>query len=90
MQASSILLDYLCPSDDQARMIYQGMKHWEDNTCIRFKPRTNQQTYVNFFPGSNGWATIGYMFPGSESSLQQTKSKQGGGLRMRQIVFDVH
>ena len=48
------IIDYLCPSDDQVRMIYQGMKHWEDNTCIRFKPRTNQHTYVNFFPGSNG------------------------------------
>lgn len=55
MQASCIhIVDYLCPSDDQERMIYQGMKHWEDNTCIRFKPRTNQRTYVNFFPGSHG------------------------------------
>ena len=26
-------------SDYERRVILMGMKHWEDNTCIRFRPR---------------------------------------------------
>ncbi|XP_064384870.1 tolloid-like protein 2 isoform X2 [Halichondria panicea] len=36
----------------ERRQILEAMKHWEDHTCIRFKQRSNQPHYVNFFPGA--------------------------------------
>ena len=33
------------------KAIYSVMKEWEENTCIRFLPRTNQKDYVEFFAG---------------------------------------
>ena len=29
--------------------IYRAMKLWSDKTCIRFKPRTNEKDYIEFF-----------------------------------------
>jgi hypothetical protein len=39
-------------SSSHRQLIYKAMHHWESHTCIRFRPRTTQHTYVNFFPGS--------------------------------------
>ena len=39
-------------SVSEARLIYEAMKNWEDHTCIRFKKRTNEVIYINYFPGS--------------------------------------
>ena len=32
--------------------VIEAMRHWEENTCIRFHDRTNQTSYINFFQGS--------------------------------------
>ena len=28
------------------------MRHWEEETCIRFKPRTTEYNYIEFFQGA--------------------------------------
>ena len=35
------------------------MDHWENHTCIRFVPRTDQRDYVVFFPGGGCSSYIG-------------------------------
>lgn len=32
----------------------EAMKHWEDNTCVRFHLRTTQKNYIHFLAGSVG------------------------------------
>ena len=39
-------------TDSENRTIHEAMQHWENNTCVRFKPHSNQTYYVRFFPGS--------------------------------------
>ena len=34
------------------KAILSAMKEWEQKTCIRFKPRTNEKDYIEFFAGS--------------------------------------
>ena len=36
----------------EIRIIKRAMQHWEENTCVRFVPRTTEAAYVNIFPGS--------------------------------------
>ena len=40
------------PEDYQRDRILEGMRHWEDNTCIRFKERTTEVDYIVFYKGS--------------------------------------
>ena len=35
----------------EREVVLQGMRHWEDNTCIRFVPRTTETDYLNIFAG---------------------------------------
>lgn len=39
-------------ADSELRIITRAMQHWEENTCVRFVPRTTEAAYVNIFPGS--------------------------------------
>ena len=34
------------------RAIYSAIKEWEQKTCVRFVPRTDQKDYIEFFDGS--------------------------------------
>ena len=36
------------------RMIMEGMKHWEDQTCLRFHPRVEEKNYIHFLAGKFG------------------------------------
>ena len=35
-------------------MIMEGMKHWEDHTCVRFHSRVNEENYIHFLAGKLG------------------------------------
>ena len=37
--------------DSQKETIRDGMRNWEDKTCIRFKKRTTESQYVTFRHG---------------------------------------
>lgn len=32
--------------------VIEAMRHWETHTCLRFKARTSQYNFINFFQGS--------------------------------------
>eukprot|EP00795_Rhopilema_esculentum_P003261 gene3261-1588_t len=36
------------------KVILSAMKEWEEKTCIRFKPRTDERDYIEFFDGGFG------------------------------------
>ncbi|KAG8187063.1 hypothetical protein JTE90_016161 [Oedothorax gibbosus] len=40
-------------------MILKSMKHIQDNTCIRFKQRTNERDYVSMYKGNGCWSYWG-------------------------------
>ena len=40
------------PEDYQKDRILKGMRHWEDNTCIRFKEKTTEVDYIAFHNSS--------------------------------------
>ena len=48
--STAIFSSHSCTADER-RVILESMSHWENTTCIRFRARTNQSNYVNFFPG---------------------------------------
>ncbi|XP_068708182.1 low choriolytic enzyme-like [Montipora foliosa] len=39
--------------------IQQGFAEWTQNTCIRFKNRTNEAAYILFYRGSGCWSHVG-------------------------------
>lgn len=41
------------------RAIHSAMNEWEQKTCVRFVPRTNQEDYIEFFDGSGCWSYVG-------------------------------
>ncbi|KAG8195898.1 hypothetical protein JTE90_001133 [Oedothorax gibbosus] len=43
----------------QEPKIKAAMQHYEDKTCIRFVPRTNQVQYVRIFPGRGCYSHVG-------------------------------
>merc|ERR1719378_351809 len=48
-------------TDSERSVIAAGMAHVEENSCIRFVPRTNQVDYVDIIPGNGGcYAVIPY------------------------------
>ena len=36
-------------ADGEKRVILQAMKHWEECTCIRFRPRTDEDEFSVMF-----------------------------------------
>ena len=36
------------------KVILSAMKEWEEKTCIRFKPRTDERDYIEFIDGGFG------------------------------------
>ena len=38
--------------ETQKERILVGMRHWEDHTCLRFKQRTVERDYIEFYNGS--------------------------------------
>ena len=45
--------------ESENRIIIKAMDHWENDTCIRFVPRTTQRDYVSFFPGWGCYSYVG-------------------------------
>ena len=41
-------------TDDKRRVILQAMHHWEENTCIRFRPKLQQDTHSIFIARGTG------------------------------------
>ncbi|KAK3734664.1 hypothetical protein QZH41_010099 [Actinostola sp. cb2023] len=48
------------------RAIFSAMKEWEEKTCIRFVPRTNEKDYVEFFDGSGCYSYVGRVGTGKQ------------------------
>ncbi|XP_020916020.1 blastula protease 10 [Exaiptasia diaphana] len=46
-------------NDRAMKSIREGMKMWTDNTCIRFKERTNEYAYAHFYQGRGCSSMIG-------------------------------
>ncbi|XP_071496396.1 blastula protease 10-like [Diadema antillarum] len=60
-------------SSGDTSVIRAAMDHWEDNTCLRFEPRTAQHesqlghgTYLNFIKGGGCWSYVGRVFSSSQ------------------------
>ncbi|XP_064384874.1 bone morphogenetic protein 1-like [Halichondria panicea] len=64
----------------ERRQILEAMKHWEDHTCIRFKHRSNQPHYVNFFPGAGCCSYVGRIDYG----------RQPQGVSIGRFCFNFH
>ncbi|XP_064088575.1 protein SpAN-like isoform X2 [Macrobrachium nipponense] len=46
--------------DEFLKAVMDGMQHWENNTCVRFRQVTgNDRSYINFFVGDGCWSRIG-------------------------------
>ncbi|CAL1266943.1 unnamed protein product [Larinioides sclopetarius] len=45
--------------DRQKPLIEKAIKHYHDNTCVRFKPRKNEKIYVKIFKGRGCYAAVG-------------------------------
>ncbi|MCW2881448.1 MAG: astacin-like metalloprotease toxin 5 [Sphaerisporangium sp.] len=43
--------------------ITQAMKDFHENTCIRFIPRTQEDSYLNIFPGNGCYSYVGRVGP---------------------------
>ncbi|XP_065064807.1 zinc metalloproteinase nas-13-like isoform X3 [Rhopilema esculentum] len=59
---TNAIMPYTLSSSLSSRARYaikQGMDEWEGATCIRFKKRTTERSYVEFFPGSGCWGHVG-------------------------------
>ena len=37
--------------ETEIEIIMDAMREWEDKTCIRFKSRTTEDSYIHFFKG---------------------------------------
>nr|P42674.1 RecName: Full=Blastula protease 10; Flags: Precursor [Paracentrotus lividus]CAA39673.1 blastula protease-10 [Paracentrotus lividus] len=60
-------------SSGQSSLIRNAMDHWEQNTCLRFEPRTSSHSrqlghnaYLSFFRGSGCWSYVGKAFNGEQ------------------------
>ena len=53
-----MLIMLIHSTDEQKVLIMEGMKHWEDNTCIRFYPRVDEKNYIHFLASELGLAII--------------------------------
>ncbi|KAK6726463.1 hypothetical protein RB195_004655 [Necator americanus] len=58
--------------ESQMRIIAVAMRRIEDNTCIRFKPWTNEQSYIQIENLGGCWADIGRLGSRSEVSLHHS------------------
>ncbi|XP_054756503.2 protein SpAN-like [Lytechinus pictus] len=54
-------------------LIRSAMDHWEQNTCLRFEPRTSSHSrtlrhgsYISFFRGSGCWSHVGRAYPNQQ------------------------
>nr|XP_045593034.1 blastula protease 10-like [Procambarus clarkii] len=68
---TSIYVLYIIPSVDVAA-VKAGLKHWTDNTCIKFKLTTNtNQPHLRFILGNGCWSYIGriYYWNGQDISI---------------------
>ena len=64
LRTLSISVSWICfYTDSDKRNIFLAMYQWENHTCVRFKPRTTEQHYVTFVPGS-GWVTNSSIYSG--------------------------
>lgn len=52
------------------KAIESAMKEWEEKTCIRFVPRTNEKDYVEFFDGSGYVCLVGGGTSGFQAFIQ--------------------
>ena len=39
--------------ENNKRLIWKAMRHWEDNTCLRFRHRTTEKDYINYYSDSD-------------------------------------
>ena len=46
------LLYFFQYTEKERTVILNAMDHWENNTCIRFVPRTTERDYISIYPGS--------------------------------------
>ena len=59
---SAMLCSYLpgvhsVHAENEKQIILDGMRHWEDKTCIRFKQKQAQDfNFIHFYPGS--WCVV--------------------------------
>ena len=45
----SLLISILSPSGSEGyKLAIQGMAHWMNHTCIKFKERENEEDYIKF------------------------------------------
>jgi len=45
------------------RPILEAIKFFEENTCIKVRPRTNEKQYLKFFPGKGCFTYVGRTLP---------------------------
>ncbi|KAJ7379144.1 hypothetical protein OS493_017642 [Desmophyllum pertusum] len=50
-------------------VIHGAIREWEEKTCIKFKPRTWQRDYIEFFIGSGCWSNVGHIGGKQQISL---------------------
>merc|ERR1712142_245939 len=76
-------------SDSDRAVIAQGIKHTEDNSCLRFVPRNGEHDYVQIWPGpENGgcYAVIPYRIG---SGMREIGLNPNGCMTMYVVVHEI-
>merc|ERR1719312_693204 len=74
-------------SDSDRAVIAQGIKHTEDNSCLRFVPRNGEYDYVQIWPGDGGcYAVIPYRIGGG---MREIGLKPSGCMSMYVVVHEI-
>ncbi|XP_035206375.1 astacin-like metalloprotease toxin 5 [Stegodyphus dumicola] len=61
------VIDASLSSERNTKLIKKAMKHYHDNTCVRFVPRREEKDYVRFFSGRGCYSYVGRV--GSEQPI---------------------
>ncbi|KAG1971763.1 six-cysteine containing astacin protease [Pimephales promelas] len=73
-KSGKVLVPYVISdeySSQEKDVIFQGLRSFEESTCIRFTPRTNQRDYINIESNSGCYSFVGRRTGGQTVSLDR-------------------
>ncbi|XP_056089807.1 LOW QUALITY PROTEIN: six-cysteine containing astacin protease 1 [Rhinichthys klamathensis goyatoka] len=73
-KSGKVLVSYVISdeySSQEKDVIFQGLRSFEESTCIRFMPRTNQRDYINIESNSGCFSFVGCRIGGQTVSLDR-------------------
>ncbi|CAM4525568.1 unnamed protein product [Leuciscus chuanchicus] len=74
-KSGKVLVPYVISdgySSQEKDVIFQGLRSFEESTCVRFMPRTNQRDYINIKSNSGCYSFVGRRTGGQTVSLDRS------------------